>query len=158
MGVARVRGRARTRIRGRVTARARPRVVASEREPLEQQHHQDGQQQRRPRHRPRRPTTRMCTALGQVRTASGQVRTASGQVLTPPPRAIFDIVIVAVALGIVFRAVLSLSVFFTMRLSNLSSRLLHDLILRHFGSRHRSARKAFGLRRQRCHGLLRWQQ
>ena len=53
----------------------------------------------------------MCTALGQVLTASGQVRTASGQVLTPPPRAIFDIVIVAVALGIVFRVVLSLSVF-----------------------------------------------
>ena len=36
----------------------------------------------------------MFTALGQVRTASGQVRTASGQVLTPPPRAIFDVVIV----------------------------------------------------------------
>ena len=47
----------------------------------------------------------MFTALGQVRTASGQVRTASGQVLTPHPRAIFDVVSVAVALGIVFRVV-----------------------------------------------------
>ena len=62
-------------------------------------------------------------AYDQVSVALAQVRTASGQVLTPPFRPIRDVVIVR------RKRVLSLSVFFTMRLRNLISWLIHVMAL-----------------------------